>query len=119
MGYIVPMGLMRQESQRIYPDTATITQPTITKDTRGGEVVTYNAGDAVTVKCLLTEASKQSYRMFMDTPKPGSLFMFRLQFAVEVTADSKIVVNGSEYLLATPSPTESYSVSENFYLILK
>lgn len=118
-GYIVPMGLLRQESQRIYPDTVTITPPVITKDSRGGEVVTYNAGSAVSVKCMLTEASKQSYRMFSETPKPGSLFTLRLQYAVAVTEDSKIVVSGTEYLLATPSPANSYDVSETFYLISK
>jgi hypothetical protein len=120
MAYKVPMGLLRQEAQRIFPETVVVTPPTITKNARGGEVKTYNAGSAVTyTNCLLSPARPGQYRQFAGTLKPGSLFTLRFEHAVSIEAESKIVINGSEYQLMNPSPEASYDVSETFMVTLK
>lgn len=120
MGYLVPMGILRQEAQRIFPDSAVVTPPTVSKTGRGGEAKTYNPANAVTYSTvLLSPATQGQYKQFGESIKPGSLFTLRFAHAVSLDPESKIVINGFEYQLMTTSPESSYDVSETFTVVLK
>lgn len=120
MGYLVPMAVMRKEMSRILADSVTVTPPTVSKNTRGGQEKTYNPSNAVTYsKCLLSPAGKGQYQQFAGTIKPGTLFTLRFEHAVSLDPEAKIVCNGFEYQLMSPSPEASYDLSETFMVVLK
>lgn len=111
---------MSSEVKRVLPDTAVVTPPTVSKNSRGGEAKIYDPLNTITyTSVMLSPASAGQYKLFAETIMPGSLFTLRFPQAVSIVPEAKIVINGSEYQLMSPSPEASYDLSETFMVTLK